>query len=137
LKLNIPIEKEATMSTNILVKLDLDSLCGCILKDHLLASSLLHVTELCKELLALGLPEEMSVTLIDPKTDAVIELADVAMVDRPRTIGEWALAQATLFSLESSLCPNCGRSTFADPVLFCDACGANPGRIHEEVHHAC
>ena len=124
------------MSAHILLKLDLDSMNGCIFKDHLQAHSLLHVSGICKELLVLGLPEALGVTLLDPGTETEIELVDVVPDARPRTIGQWAKADTTLFYVESALCPNCGRNTFADPVLFCEACGANPGRVHEEVQHA-
>ncbi len=124
------------MSHHILIKLDIDSMSGYIFKDSFLAHSLLHVSEICKEFLVLGLPEDTNVTLIDPKLGMKIELADVATNKRPHTIREWAAADVTLFSCESSLCPNCGSKSFVNPVLFCDRCGENPGRVYEAVHRA-
>lgn len=95
--------------------------------------SMLEIARRCKRAFDAELSPELEVIFVGLDRDTAAHLTEWRVQHHLHTLGAWTRTLRTLLAPGSGHCPNCGLMTLTDPVLYCSACGANPGTVFENA----
>lgn len=112
---------------------ELIPMCIIRIQDSERNPSLLDLARRCKKVLDADLSPELEVMFVGLNREQLTNLAEIRAKLHLHTIGDFACAIYTFLAPGSDYCPNCGNKTFTEPVLFCESCGENPGRVFERA----
>ena len=96
-------------------------------------SSALAVARKCKKAIDQGMRQDLEVVFVNLSGSFDKELAQLRETHHLVTILDWANTLETIFAAGSDHCPKCGAKSFIYPVVYCAACGANPGIVFEQA----